>query len=490
MTTRRILLLLCATALIASTGQAQTSTAAASSGKYKPTPPHKWEFGLHVGHDFLNGDFDWKPGFGVGLHLRRSLDYVFSLRADIDYASISGEPSSRRSDGIESYKTNVISGSLQGVITLNNLLWDKPQKKTNLYTFFGAGLLSTGIEQVVSGRTIDIDEQEDLGLAGIAEGGAGIAFRVSPKFNIGIEHKVGVPFGKTADFMDGYNNPGASQTTYRDILQFTNIRLNFNIGAANKTEPLYWLNPLDGILDDIAELKARPVLDLTDTDGDGVIDMLDQEKSSPKGARVDTRGVTLDSDGDGVADYMDKEPYSPPGYTVNGEGVASTPKYTTETQVQSMIDKALKDYALTEKKGAIADWFLPMVHFDNNRYDVKYAEYGKLANVAQVMKANADIKVVVAGHTDGTASETYNNVLSYNRARAAIEHLVNKYGISRDRLILNWGGEANNLVPVKGSSFMNRRVEFKVATTETEMGRPEGPDAGRGKFEGSKDSGY
>ena len=56
-------------------------------------------------------------------------------------------------------------------------------------------------------------------------------------------------------------------------------------------------------MNDIAELKARPVLDLTDSDSDGVIDMLDQEVDTPSGAPVDTRGVALDSDGDGVADY-------------------------------------------------------------------------------------------------------------------------------------------------------------------------------------------
>ncbi len=67
-------------------------------------------------------------------------------------------------------------------------------------------------------------------------------------------------------------------------------------------------------------LEARPVYDPTDTDSDGVIDMIDQEKESPAGARVDPRGVTLDSDMDKVMDYKDKEPFSPPGYTVELAG--------------------------------------------------------------------------------------------------------------------------------------------------------------------------
>src|SRR5690606_3023757 len=116
------------------------------------------------------------------------------------------------------------------------------------------------------------------------------------------------------------------------------LRLGINLGNFDKiTEPLYWLNPLDATMNDIAELKQRPILDLTDSDGDGIIDMLDQEKDSPAGAPVDTRGVTLDSDGDGVADYMDKEPYSPPGFTTDSEGVSSAPRLSEE-DVNNLID--------------------------------------------------------------------------------------------------------------------------------------------------------
>ena len=68
--------------------------------------------------------------------------------------------------------------------------------------------------------------------------------------------------------------------------------------------------------------------------------------------------------------------------------------------------------------------------------------------------------------------------------------LVSQFGVSRDRLILNWAGETSNLIPVKGANPMNRRVEFRVAKGETEMARPEGKEAGKGSFKGNKDAGY
>jgi Outer membrane protein and related peptidoglycan-associated (lipo)proteins len=97
---------------------------------------------------------------------------------------------------------------------------------------------------------------------------------------------------------------------------------------------------------------------------------------------------------------------------------------------------------------------------------------------------------VAVGHTDARGPEGYNAVLSYNRAKSAIETLVSQFGVSRDRLILNWAGETSALTPEKGSSAANRRVEFRVAKGETEMARPEGKEAGKGSFKGNKDAGY
>jgi len=58
-------------------------------------------------------------------------------------------------------------------------------------------------------------------------------------------------------------------------------------------------------------------------------------------------------------------------------------------------------------------------------------------------------------------------------------------------LILNYAGEDNTLIPNNGATYINRRAEFKVAKpTDTEMARPNGPNAGSGKFEGSRDAGY
>lgn len=442
------------------------------------TPADQWEVGVDLGTPFIAGELKSKfPGFGGGLHVRKSLGHVFSLRVNGAYAAMKNEENSDKSE------TNLFSGSGQLVMTVNNLRFDKPYRKVGLNVFAGLGYGSAKVTHN------DVEAKEDDDPSGaMVEFGAGLAFRFSPKFNLGLEWTASQSF-KNGDLLEG----DESSATYRDWVHWPHLSLNFNIGGKDKngnkkSEPLYWVNPMESAGNAISELEKRPIYDPTDTDGDGIIDAIDEEDNSPAGARVDTKGVTLDSDGDKVPNYMDKEPFSPPGYTVNKDGVAQVPKPITEADVNRIVDAKIA--AIKFPTPQTNEWYLPMVNFTDNSYDVRYSEYEKLYQVATVLKNNPGLKVVAVGHTDDRGSEGYNAVLSYNRAKAAIEMLVSQYGVSRDRLILNWAGETTNLVPEKGASKINRRVEFRVAKGETEMARPEGKEAGKGSFKGNKDAGY
>ncbi len=490
MTVRNLLLSILFTA--AATSLVAQDAAAPAGGAYRSfTPADQWELGLNLGVPFVSGDLDSKLGFGGGLHVRKALDHVFSLRLGALYAKTKNEVQATQSSAEMSW----FSGSLQVVAAVNNIRFDKPNRKVLLNAFVGVGATSFTTDYT---NVLQVDGSDNgqikSGLSPYIDAGLGLGFRVNPKFNIGLEYGIAMVLGGNGDLLDGNENVDARTTTYRDYLHYPNLRLNFNLGGKDKSgamrsEPLYWANPLAQVSDAIAALEARPVYDPTDTDGDGIIDMIDQEKESPAGTRVDTRGVTLDSDSDKVPDYKDKEPFSPPGYPVNADGVAQVPPGLTEADVNRIVDAKLAAFKLPTQEG-LADWFLPVVNFANNSYNIDFSEYTKLYQVAQVLKSNAKVRLVVTGHTDQTGSDTYNNVLSYNRAKAAIDFLVSQYGISRDRLVLDWAGKSNALVPAR-SSQINRRVEFRVAKSgETDKPRPEGPEAGRGRFMGDKATGY
>lgn len=445
-----------------------------------------------------------------------------------------------------SHKTTQAYGVLQGVLNIGNILFHQKNNKWNWYWTLGVGLSSHSTKLdlldannqpyqnllTVTGWSPEkFDTKKGRGeikdalkkfydgtyetagpkKAGIFRLGdetnihvmftssVGVSRKLSKRINLGIEHQV---MATDNDYLDGIRFRSEDDLSADvDLEHYTNLRLAINLGNLDKvTEPLYWVNPLDATMNDIAELKARPVLDLTDSDSDGVIDMLDQEVDTPSGAPVDTRGVALDSDGDGVADYKDKEPYSPIGYEIGKDGVANVKKCEsclTEADVFRMIDSRTAGF-----KNDCGKWFLPMIHFDLDKSRIKPEFYGHLHHVASVLKQCPSACVAVVGHTDVRSSNTYNNMLSYNRAQAAVDYLVTNYGIDRSRLKLMYGGEDAPMVGKSRSEtehYMNRRVEFRLCeATDAEMAKPEGKGGNSGNtsgnsgsiFKGNKNSGY
>ena len=542
---------------------------------FSSRPKNATELGLHFGHFHVNGDVpaDLPSGFGVGLHVRRAINYVFSWRAGVQYSqavgldgrlsnvavlkldndnvdfSAFGNPSSAFT--YRNFKAVNYQGSIEILTNIGNLLFHKPRNKWNFYAGLGVGLTSANVtmnylngsspynwDQVqndfptnsrakrsaIKALLDDSRESEfenDRDVPGLLHdngkifpsfvGTVAVSRKINKRINVSLEHQI---WAQDYDKWDGHEyRTTADQTNDSDIGHYTNIRIGINLGNFDKvTEPLYWLNPIDATFNDIAELKQRPVLDLTDADADGVVDMLDQELGSSPGCPVDTRGVTLDSDGDGVADCKDKEPYSPPGYDVDNVGVANVPvpDLITEADVTTIVDSKVGALQSTLVRTGCGEWFLPMIHFDLNKYYIKPEYYGQLHHVDQVLEKCPELCVTVEGHTDSRNSDDYNKVLSYNRGKAAVDYLVMNYGISRDRLKLMYGGETNPLiknVPNSGGSevssqqFMNRRVEFRVCNdSDFDMTRPAGPDAGSGygrssgakgsSYSGNKNSGY
>ncbi len=482
---------------------------APETGKYKLLPNDQWELGLSAGAVFTQADAnnEVSPGLGVGLYVRKALDHVFSVRASVNYYTPNGKnnaPYNTFRDGntdkvIDKFNSTIFNGEIDAILSLGSIRFESGKRTINPYFFLGGGYGKMTTNLTLKGGKEILDAQKvafpnrTYGYWGQAQGGAGLGFRLSDKASLGIEYKVIMGLGSFDDYVDGVIRD------QKDIPSFLNVRLGFNVGGGakgTKSMPLWWTNPAEQINANIADLTKRAIYDPTDTDGDGVIDVVDQEKDTPAGARVDTRGIALDSDTDGLADYKDKEPFSPIGFPIDKTtGVAQVPKtvFVTEADVDRIVDAKLAKRDATEPKGkfsgGMADWFLPMIHFDLDKANIKQSEYGSLAAVASVMKSNPGVNVVVEGHTDKLSSDGYNQGLSYRRANNAIDVLVNKFGIDRSRLVLNYGGESTTLVPSSGNSYMNRRVEFKVAKGESEMGAP-ATGMKKKSYKGNKSAGY
>ncbi len=102
------------------------------------------------------------------------------------------------------------------------------------------------------------------------------------------------------------------------------------------------------------------------------------------------------------------------------------------------------------------------IYFDFDKADIKPESKPTLEEIAKFLKKNPDLKLYVVGHTDNVGTLDYNLNLSEKRAKAVVKELVEKYGISRDRLK---GFGVGPLSPVASNDTeegkaRNRRVEL------------------------------
>ncbi len=325
--------------------------------------------------------------------------------------------------------------------------------------------------------------------------GLGVQFHATKFMSVGLEERM---IFTGSDLLDGYRwaqDEYASFTRSNDNISYTSISLNFHIGK-NRTEPMYWLNPMYHSYRKLGEVDPKAVKDdiLKDDDGDGVINALDKEPDTKKDCPVDTHGVALDSDKDGMIDCLDKEPFSPPGFPIDSNGVAIIPPNPCcDTTGLGKGDGAdgLGQGDGTElgpdgqpiaggvagagagkgrgRKGTGGGNYdcskieLPSVIFDNDKYYIDPQYYGNLHQIAERMQMCPDMKVVVTGYDESRNDQKFNEQLAWNRSNAAVDYMVEKYGISRDRFIVKYQGGKKAAEGTPYEKKMKNKVEFRYA---------------------------
>jgi len=107
------------------------------------------------------------------------------------------------------------------------------------------------------------------------------------------------------------------------------------------------------------------------------------------------------------------------------------------------------------------------IFFEFDRYSVLSEYHENLDMLAQYMLDNTDAVIEIAGHTDAIGSNEYNYLLSYRRAKATKDYLVDK-GVSPTSLITKKYGKTDPIASnmINGQDYpegrkLNRRVEFK-----------------------------
>lgn len=322
--------------------------------------------------------------------------------------------------------------------------------------------------------------------------GLGLQFHLSKWVTLGIEERALIT---GSDLLDGYRwqqDEHAGMTRDNDNVYYTSINVNIHIGGKkNSTEPMFWLNPNVHTYKKLGDMNPKAIADdiLKDDDGDGVINALDKEPDTKKGCPVDTHGVALDSDHDGIIDCDDKEPYSPPGFPIDSNGVAIIPPNPccdTAGIGEGIPGGPNGPDGLGGSKGRkgnsgydCSKIELPSTIFDEDKYYLDPQYYGNLHQIAERMQMCPDMKLVVTGYDESRNDQKYNEQLAWNRANAAVDYLVEKYGISRDRFIVKYQGGKKAATGTPFEKKMKNKVEFRYANDgETGDSNPPAPHPG------------
>ena len=102
------------------------------------------------------------------------------------------------------------------------------------------------------------------------------------------------------------------------------------------------------------------------------------------------------------------------------------------------------------------------IYFDFNKTDLKPESEPALQEISKLLSQSAGMRVLVVGHTDAVGGFEFNKDLSERRARAVVDALTSKFGVSKERLLPFGASFAAPIAPntSEDGKAKNRRVEL------------------------------
>jgi OmpA-OmpF porin, OOP family len=134
---------------------------------------------------------------------------------------------------------------------------------------------------------------------------------------------------------------------------------------------------------------------------------------------------------------------------------------TTPPVASTEVKKAENPTPPTSLKGEIL--VLDKVFFSYNATILEAASSAQLDKLVLYLQRNTTMKILVKGHTSSEGSDSYNQKLSENRAKAVVDYLTSK-GVNGERLSFKGYGKTQPLYPneTEENRTKNRRVEFEI----------------------------
>jgi outer membrane protein OmpA-like peptidoglycan-associated protein len=231
----------------------------------------------------------------------------------------------------------------------------------------------------------------------------------------------------------------------------------------------------DGVVDSQDKCAGTPLYvkvdskgcDFYDLDKDGIEDDKDKCPETPSGIKVNELGCELDSDKDWVVDSQDECPETAPGIEVGANGCER------DTDQDGIVDS--QDKCPDTKPGqavnntgcelpSVPDVIvLEGVSFKYNSAELSSGSSAVLNKAVETLKSQTNLMIEVAGHSDSVGNPEYNRHLSYLRAVAVMDYLV-EHGVPSLNLSAKGYGDKSPIASNESSEgrAKNRRVELRI----------------------------
>lgn len=473
-------------------------------------PRNMWEVGVKFGQFNVSGDVPasmlWKGSYGLGLHVRKSIGYVFSVRADYNYGIAKGQGwnsslgyrnnpawnayTSPNNQIFYNYRTEVHQLNLDLIASTNNIRFHRAKTGVSFYGFIGmAGIGYATRINALDENYANYSTQFQSVYAKYANPNTG-QIEYSNRNDVRSELR---------DLMDDtYETDGESAQKNRrpgifdkkTFMVYTTlglgmqVRLSTHWNLAFENRMTIPLGNGDDLLDGqrwAEQTSGEPVMTQS-TDGLNFfsvglnynigrksrnveplywmnpLDYAYTELNAPRHMLLPDP-VLADADGDGVPDQLDKCPGTAAGVAVDAHGCPmdtdgdGVPDYMdkqliTPTECQPVDADGVGDCPCNPKCGSVqtcANIPAAAVTFANNSSSINSGAQTQLAVMAAQMQANPTCKVVVIGNGNGSKIQQQR---SWDRVNAIIEYMSEKNGIDRGRFIFQYGqaGDANTVM--------------------------------------------
>lgn len=486
--------------LLAISLPALSQTESGSSSNYglpNKSDYDRWSVGLTVGANHLLGDLlkgsqnnnrfldgaSIKPAFGLQVH--NQLTHSIGLRArgiisgfsgsdveylDSNYQSVQfpGAGGVGTKEWAVDYESPMYEGALEMTYNFGNISFLNRNKNFHMVATLGVGFFNFDAE-------VTSDSSNSILLRR-----SGKITELMIPLSIGFKYKINkIDIGLALDYRKTFtDNVDATVKTYSEFDNYVMLTAGINYTFGKKNKPMEWVNPMEVVYNDLADMKEKIDILSGDKDKDGVSDLFDKDNSTAEGTKVYGDGTAIDSDGDGVIDSKDADPFTAKGAKVDangaeidtdGDGVADSRDLEPSTAAGSLVNFQGVTIAkpgefgadgLSGSNGKNGVGFLPSVFFDLGSAVIKPNFNDRILVIARVMQANPKLKVKITGNCDIRGNENENLKLGQRRADNVMNHLIKQYGIDPSRLSTESKGEkepmASSLNP------MNRRVDFAV----------------------------